>query len=224
MEILDVSIINELPGGRKKIKTVLRGEKSLPDIYKFILDKAKEGYQSFVIYPLVEESEKVELKAAETYYNLLKETYFKEVRVGMIHGRMSWQEKEEIMYLFKAKQYDVLVSTSVIEVGIDIPDANIMVINDAFRFGLSQLHQLRGRIGRGIKQAYCILIAGDELLKHSFREIDIEYLSPVMLERYKALIRLQTMVKHVDGFKIAEIDFKLRGTGEHFQHCTERLS
>lgn len=213
---LDVTIINELPGGRKKIKTVLRGERSLPEIYKFILEKTKEGYQSFVIYPLVEESEKLELKAAETYYTFLKETYFKELRVGLIHGRMSWQEKEEVMYLFKAKQYDVLVSTSVIEVGIDIPDANIMVINDASRFGLSQLHQLRGRIGRSSRQAYCILMAEDELLKYSFRDIDIEYLSPVMLERYKALIRLQTMVKYNDGFKIAEIDFKLRGPGNIF--------
>lgn len=213
---LDVSVIKELPHGRKKIKTLLRGESALPDIYKFIIDKRKEGYQSFIVYPLVEESEKVELKAAEKYYLELKESYLKELKVGLIHGRMSWQEKEEMMYLFKAKEYDVLISTSVIEVGIDIPDANIMLINDAFQFGLSQLHQLRGRIGRGSMQAYCILVTKDEFIKYSINEINPDYLSPTQLERYKAIIRLQSMVKHTDGFKIAEIDMKLRGPGNIF--------
>ena len=162
---LDVSVIDELPGNRLPVKTLLRGEKKLPDIYKFINEKAEEGYQTFIVYPLVEESEKVELKAAETHYNELKSSYLKNLRVALIHGRMKWQEKDEIMREFAAKNFDVLISTTVIEVGIDIPDANILVINDAFQFGLAQLHQLRGRVGRSNKQAYCILITKDYLAK-----------------------------------------------------------
>ena len=133
---LDISVIDEMPKNRKSIKTLLRGESNLPDIYKYIVDKRKDGYQSFIVYPLVEESEKLELKAAQTYYDELKETYFKDISLGFIHGRMSWQEKEEAMMLFLAKKYDVLIATTVIEVGIDIPDANIILINDAHRFGL----------------------------------------------------------------------------------------
>jgi len=221
---LDLSIIDEMPKNRKPIKTILRGEKKLPDIYKFISDKNKEGYQAFIVYPLVEESEKLELKAAETYYKDLKNSYLKNLSVGLIHGRMSWQKKEEQMVLFLSKIFDVLISTTVIEVGIDIPDANIILINDAHRFGLSQLHQLRGRVGRGTKQAYCILVTKDEYA--TFQEkrnlpagkagLDLDYLSPTQLEKYKASIRLQTMIKYNDGFKIAEIDQKLRGPGDIF--------
>jgi ATP-dependent DNA helicase RecG len=130
---------------------------------------------------------------------------------------MSWQEKEEVMLMFKDKMFDVLVSTTVIEVGIDIPDANIILINDAHRFGLSQLHQLRGRVGRGSKQAYCILISKDEIAaKQNANELDLDYLSSVQLEKYKSSVRLQSMVKYLDGFKIAEIDLKLRGPGDIF--------
>lgn len=214
---LDVSVINEMPKDRKPIKTILRGESRLPDIYKFIHDKSREGYQSFIVYPLVAESEKLELKAAETFYNDLKESFLKDLRIGLIHGRMSWQEKEEVMQLFLAKKFDVLISTTVIEVGIDIPDANIILINDAHRFGLSQLHQLRGRVGRGNMQAYCILVTKDEYAaaqdKHN---LNLEYLSSAQIEKYKSSIRLQTMVKHLDGFKIAETDLKLRGPGDIF--------
>lgn len=214
---LDVSIINEMPKNRIPVKTILRGDKSLPDIYKFIIDKLKEGYQSFVVYPLVEESEKLELKAAQTYYNDLTSSYLKNLSVGLIHGRMSWQEKEETMLKFKSKQYDVLMATTVIEVGIDIPDANIILINDAQRFGLSQLHQLRGRVGRGSKQAYCILVTKDEFTRINNKyALDLDYLSPTLLDRYRAAIRLQSMVNHNDGFKIAEIDMKLRGPGNIF--------
>ncbi|MFO7446754.1 MAG: ATP-dependent DNA helicase RecG [Ignavibacteriaceae bacterium] len=214
---LDVSVITEMPKNRKSIKTILRGENKLPDIYKFIIDKNKEGYQAFIVYPLVEESEKLELKAAETFYRDLKETYLKELRVGLIHGRMNWQEKEEVMFLFLAKKFDVLISTTVIEVGIDIPDANIILINDAHRFGLSQLHQLRGRVGRSTTQAYCILVTKDEYAAAQARyKLDLEYLSSTQLEKYKASVRLQSMVKYTDGFKIAEIDFKLRGPGDIF--------
>ena len=214
---LDVSIINELPKNRIPIKTILRGDKSLPDIYKFIIDKLKEGYQSFVVYPLVEESEKLELKAVQTFYNDLTSSYLKNLSVGLIHGRMSWQEKEETMLKFKSKQYDILMATTVIEVGIDIPDANIILINDAQRFGLSQLHQLRGRVGRGSKQAYCILVTKDEFTRINNKyTLDLDYLSPTLLDRYRAAIRLQSMVNYNDGFKIAEIDMKLRGPGNIF--------
>jgi len=214
---LDVSTIDEMPKNRIPIKTFLRGESKLPDIYKFIVDKTKEDVQTFIVYPLVEESEKLELKAATTYFEKLKETFFKDVNVGLIHGRMTWQEKEETMILFAAKKFDVLISTTVIEVGIDIPDANIILIDDAHRFGLSQLHQLRGRVGRGTAQAYCILVTKDEYVASSAKLPKlIEYLAPAVLEKFKSAIRLQTMVKQLDGFKIAEVDMKLRGPGDIF--------
>ena len=214
---LDLSTINEMPKNRIPIKTVLRGEKKLPEIYNFIVDKAKEGYQTFLVYPLVEDSEKLDLKAAITFYEDLKENHLKNLKLGLIHGRMNWQEKEEVMLMFKDKRFDVLVSTTVIEVGIDIPDANIILINDAHRFGLSQLHQLRGRVGRSSKQAFCILITKDEIAaKQNANELELDYLSSVQLEKYKSSVRLQSMVKYLDGFKIAEIDLKLRGPGDIF--------
>ncbi|MCH8170370.1 MAG: ATP-dependent DNA helicase RecG [Bacteroidetes bacterium] len=214
---LDVSLIKELPRGRKKIKTVLRRGSNLPDIYNYIVNKAKEGIQSFIVYPLVEDSEKLELKSAETYYNNLTNTFFNDINVGLLHGRMSWQEKENIMLQFKAHKFNVLISTTVIEVGIDIPNANIILINDAHRFGLSQLHQLRGRVGRSEKQAYCILVTDDKNIKYNLKkDISIEYLSTVQLNMYKSSIRLNSMVKYSDGFKLAEIDLKLRGPGDIF--------
>ena len=130
---------------------------------------------------------------------------------------MSWQEKENIMFQFLSKEYDVLISTTVIEVGIDIPDANIILINNAERFGLSQLHQLRGRVGRGNKQAYCILVTKDEYAAINNKlNFDFEYLSQAQLEKHKTFVRMQTMVKHIDGFKVAEVDLKLRGPGDIF--------
>ena len=214
---LDLSVITEMPKNRIPIKTVLRGEKKLPEIYNFIIDKTKEGYQTFLVYPLVEDSEKLDLKAAITFYEDLKENYLKNLNLGLIHGRMNWQEKEEVMLMFQKKMFDVLVSTTVIEVGIDIPDANIILINDAHRFGLSQLHQLRGRVGRSNKQAYCVLITKDEIAaKQNANELELDYLSSVQLEKYKSSVRMQSMVKYLDGFKIAEIDLKLRGPGDIF--------
>ncbi|MFZ0452220.1 MAG: ATP-dependent DNA helicase RecG [Ignavibacteriaceae bacterium] len=216
---LDVSIIDEMPKNRKPVKTILRDESKLPAIYKFILDKHKEGYQSFIIYPLVAESDKLELKAAETYFNELKETFLSKLNVGLVHGKMNWQKKEEAMQLFLAKKFDVLIATTVIEVGIDIPDANIILINDAHRFGLSQLHQLRGRIGRGNKQAYCILVTKKGFVsegKLPLNDLDVNYMSTSQIEKHKTSIRLQSMVKYKDGFKIADIDLKLRGPGDIF--------
>jgi len=214
---LDVSVINEMPEDRKSVNTVLRGDTKLPEIYKYIVDKSEYGYQSFIVYPLVEDSEKLELKAAETYYNELKNTYLKNLELGLIHGRMNWKEKEDIMFRFLQKEFDVLISTTVIEVGIDIPDANIILINDSHRFGLSQLHQLRGRVGRGDKQAYCILITDDKSAARTNKKIiKPEYLSSIQLEKYKSSIRLQTMINTTDGFNIAEVDLKLRGPGDIF--------
>ena len=214
---LDVSVIDEMPENRKPVKTVLRGESRLPEIFKFIIDKSEEGYQTFIVYPLVEESDKLELKAAETFYEELSKTHLKNLNVGLIHGRMSWQEKEEKMLLFLKKEFDVLVATTVIEVGIDIPDANIILINDAHRFGLSQLHQLRGRVGRSDKQAYCILVTKDEIVQYNIQQrLELDYLSSSMIEKFKSAIRLQTMVKTNNGFEIAETDLKLRGPGDIF--------
>ena len=214
---LDISVIDEMPKHRKPIKTVLRGEGRLPEIFKFIIDKKKEGYQTFLVYPLVEDSEKLELKAAETFYEELRKTHLQNLKLGLIHGRMSWQEKEEKMLLFLKKEFDVLVSTTVIEVGIDIPDANIILINDAHRFGLSQLHQLRGRVGRSDKQAYCILVTKDEIVQYNIQQrLELDYLSSAMIDKYKSAIRLQTMVKTTNGFEIAETDLKLRGPGDIF--------
>ena len=216
---LDVSTIDEMPKNRIPVKTILRDESKLPAIYKFILDKHRDGYQSFIIYPLVEESDKLELKAAETYFNELKETYLNKLNIGLVHGKMNWQKKEEAMQLFLAKKFDVLIATTVIEVGIDIPDANIILINDAHRFGLSQLHQLRGRIGRGNKQAYCILVTKKDFVsegKLPLNELDVNYMSQSQIEKYKTSIRLQSMVKYKDGFKIADTDLKLRGPGDIF--------
>jgi len=214
---LDVSVIDEMPKNRLPIKTVLRGESKLPEIYKFITDKRKEDYQTFIVYPLVEESEKLDLKAATEYYDQLRKTYLSKLQIGLIHGKMKWQEKEEVMLLFLKKEFDVLISTTVIEVGIDIPNANIILINDAHRFGLSQLHQLRGRVGRSDKQAYCILVTKDGIVsKQKQGELELDYLSSTQLEKYKATVRLQTMVKSNDGFKVAETDLKLRGPGNIF--------
>jgi len=214
---LDLSLIKELPKNRIPIKTALRGESKLPEIYKFIIDKHNEGYQAFIVYPLVEESEKMELKAAEVYYEKLKETELKNLKIGLLHGRMNWREKDETMQRFNKKEFDVLISTTVIEVGIDIPDANIIVINDAERFGLSQLHQLRGRVGRSGTQAYCILVTKDELARKtkSFN-FNFDYLSRAQIEYHKSKIRLNAMVKYSSGFDLAEVDLKLRGPGDIF--------
>ncbi len=214
---LDVSLIKELPKNRMPIKTALRGENSLPDIYKFVIDKRKEGYQTYIVYPLVEESEKMDLKAAEVFYEKLKETDLRELKIGLLHGRMNWQDKEKTMNQFKDKEFDVLISTTVIEVGIDIPTANIIIINDAERFGLSQLHQLRGRVGRGNKQAYCILVTKDDLAtKTKSFNFNFDYLSKAQIEFHKSKIRLNAMVKYADGFDLSEVDLKLRGPGDIF--------
>lgn len=191
---LDISIIRGLPKGRKPIRTAVRSEKSREQVYTFIEDVMANGGQIYIVYPLVEESEVLDLKDATMGYQLIQDR-FPDYKVGLLHGRMKSDEKDETMKAFINKDIQVLVSTTVIEVGVDVPNASVMVIEHAERFGLSQLHQLRGRIGRGSRQSYCILMTGVKQSK-------------------EAKIRLQTMAQSNDGFKIAEVDLKLRGPGD----------
>ncbi len=192
---LDVSIIDELPPGRTPIKTVVCGEDKRSGVYKGIEREVNLGRQAYVVYPLIEESEKSDLKAAKQMYEDLKKRVFPHLSVGLLHGRMKPAEKEAIMKDFVAGEIDVLVSTTVIEVGVDVPNASLMVIEHAERFGLSQLHQLRGRVGRGADQSYCVLLAG-------YKRTAV------------AKERLGIMEDSSDGFKIAEKDLELRGQGE----------
>jgi ATP-dependent DNA helicase RecG len=191
---LDVSVIKSLPKGRKPIKTAVRRDKHRPDIYQFIKNALLEGDQVYVVYPLVEESEALDLKDATQGFEQLTEI-FPDFNVGLVHGRMDSEQKDETMEAFRKGDVHVLVSTTVIEVGVDVPNASIMIIEHAERFGLSQLHQLRGRVGRGSKQSFCILLAGEKLSEHGRK-------------------RLKTMVDTTDGFKISEVDLEIRGPGD----------
>ena len=191
---LDISVIKELPAGRKPIRTAIRTDKKREDVYQFIRTTLHEGGQAYIVYPLVEESEAVDLKDATMGFEKIKKRY-PEFEVGLLHGQMKSDEKDEIMKKFIDNEIQILVTTTVIEVGVDVSNANIMVIEHAERFGLSQLHQLRGRIGRGERQSYCILMPGDKVSKDG-------------------RFRLKTMAETNDGFKIAEADLKLRGPGD----------
>ncbi|MBU0561075.1 MAG: ATP-dependent DNA helicase RecG [Bacteroidetes bacterium] len=214
---LDVSIIENKPGGILPIKTVYRKDNKLDSIYKFIGEEIDKGRQCYIVYPLIEESEKIDLKAAEIYYEKLKNYFSKNITVGLLHGKMNADEKDSVMSEFAEGKINVLISTTVIEVGIDVPNASIILINDADRFGLAQLHQLRGRVGRGEAHSYCILMSKYELGKSiDFSSEDFEYLSNAEIERNKASIRLAAMVKFGSGFDLSEIDLKLRGPGNIF--------
>lgn len=191
---LDVSVIDELPPGRKPIKTRVAGNSRRMEVYYFLQEQLKQGRQIYFVYPLIAESEKTDLKAAEEAFVHLSES-FPAHRVGLVHGRMKPDEKERMMLDFKAATIHILVSTTVIEVGVDVPNASVMVIENAERFGLSQLHQLRGRVGRGASQSYCILMISEKVSRDG-----------------KA--RLRTMEETNDGFKIAEVDLQLRGPGD----------
>lgn len=191
---LDVSVMDELPLGRKPIQTKVVWEKGRQKMYDFIAGQLKKGRQAYFVYPLVEESEKLDLKNATQMFEELK-TVFPDFRLGLLHGKMSAAEKEQIMQRFQSGELQVLVSTTVIEVGVDVPNATVMVIEHAERFGLSQLHQLRGRVGRGSEKSYCFLMAGYARSEES-------------------RFRLKVMEETTDGFKIAEEDLKLRGPGE----------
>lgn len=191
---LDISIIKGLPAGRKPIKTAIRGNKKREGVYDFVESEVKNGGQVYVIYPLVEESEALDLKDATAGFEKLKKR-FPDFTVGLLHGRMKSDEKDAVMKSFIENETQILVSTTVIEVGVDVPNASIMIIEHAERFGLSQLHQLRGRIGRGERQSYCILMPDVKVSK-------------------AGAFRLKTMEETNDGFKIAEADLKLRGPGD----------
>ena len=194
---LDVSVLDELPPGRQPIKTVKIKPQSRERAYKYVLAEVKKGRQAYVVCPLVEESEKLaQLKAATALAEELRATFLHDLRVGLIHGQMDVSERDEQMDLFREGMRDVLVSTTVIEVGVDVPNATIMLIEDAERFGLSQLHQLRGRVGRGTHASMCVLV-GDP-------------------KTDEGRARLQVMTKTQDGFEIAEHDLHLRGPGEFY--------
>ena len=194
---LDLSIINELPKGRKEIKTFVVPSKKREDAYKFIDKKVKEGDQVYIITPLIELSETlVSSKAAKVEFEKLRKDVFPHLKLGLLHGRLKSKEKEQAINDFKEKKIDILVSTSVVEVGVDAPNATIMVIEGAERFGLAQLHQLRGRVGRGEKESYTFLFAGEEVPQ--------------------VISRLKNLEKTNDGLKLAELDLKIRGSGEIF--------
>jgi ATP-dependent DNA helicase RecG len=194
---LDVSLIDEMPPGRVPVETKVFPESARSKVYRIVEEEVKQGRQAFVVYPLVEESEKLDLMDATRMAEHLQKEIFPEFRVGLLHGRMKSDEKEAIMTEVQEGKIQILVATTVIEVGIDIPNASVMVVEHAERFGLSQLHQLRGRIGRGHYPSKCILLA-------QYRSSE------------EAKVRLQAMEKTTDGFKIAEEDLALRGPGEFF--------
>ncbi len=193
---LDVSIIDELPPGRKPVKTIHFFEKSRLRLLGFMRDQIKQGRQIYIVYPLISESEKVDLKnLMDGYANMLHDFPMPEYQVSVLHGRMKAEDKEFEMQRFVEGKTDIMVSTTVIEVGVDVPNASVMIIENAERFGLSQLHQLRGRVGRGADQSYCILMSSYKLSAEGRK-------------------RLEIMVETTDGFKIAEADLQLRGPGD----------
>ena len=193
---LEVSNINEMPPGREPVDTFLVGESYRPRINAFIRKQVAEGHQCFVVCPAVEENEDLGIKSAQVWAQTLQQTVFPDLRVALLHGQMKGAEKEAVMSSFARGEPDVLVATTVIEVGVDVPNATLMVVEDADRFGLSQLHQLRGRVGRGGSKSYCILTSHNK--------------------NTETLQRLKALCKTTDGFKIAEEDLKLRGPGDFF--------
>ena len=194
---LDLSIIDELPPGRTPIRTkCIKDNIEKSKMYEFVRKKLKEGDQVYIVAPLIEESETLNVKSVEELFDELQENELKEFRLGILHGKMSNVEKDEVMHSFKKGKLDVLVSTTVIEVGVNVPNATVMIINDAHRFGLSALHQLRGRVGRGIKKAYCFLVSSSS--------------------NDNSINRLEVLEKTNDGFIIAEEDLKFRKSGEIF--------
>ncbi|MBI4429049.1 MAG: ATP-dependent DNA helicase RecG [Ignavibacteriales bacterium] len=210
---LDVSVIDEMPANRKPIKTAVRMEHQKQKVYGFVKEEVKRGRQVYIVFPLIEESEKLDLKAATKEFEHLQKSVFPELKMGLIHGRLRTEEKDDVMSKFKSGGIQVLVATTVIEVGIDVPNATILIVENAERFGLSQLHQLRGRVGRGADQSYCVLIADYGWFDGHARGKDLFALQE---EKETARVRLETMAETSDGFKIAEVDLKLRGPGEFF--------
>lgn len=193
---LDYSVIDEMPPGRKPVETRLLTDRDRLVIFHFMREQIKQGRQVYVVYPLIDESEKLDLKhVMDGYESITREFPLPEYAVSIVHGRQRPQDKEYEMERFKKGETQIMVSTTVIEVGVDVPNATVMVIENAERFGLSQLHQLRGRVGRGAEKSYCLLVASEKISR-------------------EAMTRLQTMVDTNDGFKIADVDLQLRGPGE----------
>ena len=200
---LDVSVIDQLPPGRVPVQTFVVGESKRQRMYNFVRKQAGEGRQTYIVCPAVEESTGdgappglMDLKAVKVYARQLQEQIFPQLRVGLLYGKMKPREKEAVMSAFASGELQVLVSTTVIEVGVDVPNAALMIVENAERFGLSQLHQLRGRVGRGRHQSYCVLLTSNR--------------SP------DTLARLRVFASTTDGFKISEEDLKLRGPGDFF--------
>ena len=194
---LDVSVLDELPPGRSPILTRRVPDDRADEVWNFVGQQVAAGHQAYVVYPVIEENEERELKAAIQMYNKLRREILPDLRIGLLHGRLEAEEKDAVMRRFQKGEVDVLVSTTVIEVGVDVPNASVMVIEHAEMFGLAQLHQLRGRIGRGSAKSYCILMTGAKVSQEAEQ-------------------RLQAMLGTTDGFKIAELDLELRGPGEFF--------
>ena len=192
---LDISIINELPPGRKPIKTVHRTDKKRLQVFKFLKDEIKKGRQIYIVYPLIEESKKMDYKdLMDGYESIEREFPIDKYQISILHGRMKTEDKTYEMNRFKNGETQIMVSTTVIEVGVNIPNASVMIVESAERFGLSQLHQLRGRVGRGSENSYCILMTKERISND-------------------AKTRIKTMISTNDGFKIAEVDMNLRGPG-----------
>ena len=194
---LDLSVLDELPPGRTPILTRRVSDERAEEVWDFVRQQVAAGHQVYVVYPVIEENEERELKAALKMYRELSARVFADLKVGLLHGRLENDLKEQVMRLFQKGELNILVATTVIEVGVDVPNATVMVIEHAERFGLSQLHQLRGRIGRGAAKSYCILMTGGKVSEEGER-------------------RLKAMVRTNDGFQIAELDLELRGPGEFF--------
>ena len=194
---LDLSVLDELPPGRTPVVTRSVPDERAPEVWDFVRKQIAAGHQAYVVYPVIEENEERELKAAQQMHRQLREKIFPNLHVGLLHGRLDADEKEHVMREFQQGKIEILVATTVIEVGVDVPNATVMVIEHADRFGLAQLHQLRGRIGRGAAKSYCVLMRGGKVSEEGER-------------------RLDAMVRSNDGFQIAELDLELRGPGEFF--------
>jgi ATP-dependent DNA helicase RecG len=193
---LDISVIDELPPGRKEIRTLHRYDNNRLSVFRFLKEEIARGRQVYIVYPLIQESEQLDYKdLMDGYESISREFPLPEYRISIVHGKMKSGDKEYEMQRFVKGETQILVATTVIEVGVNVPNASVMVIESAERFGLSQLHQLRGRVGRGAEQSFCILLSGQKLSND-------------------AKTRLQTMVETNDGFRIAEVDLRLRGPGD----------
>ena len=193
---MDISFIRQLPKGRKKINTALYSLTERPTVYDFVKTQIRQGRQAYIVYPLIEENPRLALSSAKSMYKEFSQDVFKDFKVGLIHGKLDRHEQEEVMKQFRNGALDILVATTILEVGIDVPNVNVILIEHAERFGLSQLHQMRGRIGRGEHESFCFL------------------LSEPQTEEAEA--RLKVLIAHTDGFRIAEEDLKIRGPGEFF--------